>query len=505
MRKLILLALCLIWLLPGMIAQAAPPTVDGCEIFPADNPWNVDISGATPLGNSTQIINFINAHGGDNIHPDFGDDQEYGIPWITVDSTQAKVPVTFDYDDESDPGPYPFPTNAPIEAGGDRHVLVIERDNCVLYETWDSNYVGGAQHAWTAGSGAIWNLNSNALRPDGWTSADAGGLPIFPGLARCDEAMSGTINHAFRFTVGTTKDGSYIYPATHEAGDSNDPNAPVIGMRFRLKSTFNISNFAPQSKAIAQALKTYGMILADNGSNWYISGERDRNECWHDDADDEGDRDLEDLKSIPGNQFEVVSGPTEASVDFTLPTPSLYQPADGAAITSTQPTLGWNTITSATSYEFQIGRDNPPTSGVITIDSTEYTQYTPPTPLLAGFTYFWRVRAKAPGNVTTAWSDVRSVTIAQAAGAAPIRNFYTDTTPTLTWSAVTGQTRYRVQVSRNTSFSPNIVDTWGAVGQLSVTTSTLTTGVYYWRVRAESSATTFGQWTLMETFTVDAG
>ncbi|HEX2909081.1 MAG TPA: hypothetical protein VHO69_19565 [Phototrophicaceae bacterium] len=218
-------------LLAGLLVTsrvAAQPFISGCPIFPADNAWNTDISGAEVDDNSGIYITNINTNGGGTlVHPDFGSDPTYGIPWMTVPGTQPKVPVTFDYDDESDPGPYPFPPNALVEGGSDSHVIVLDRDNCILYETFASTYIGGAQQAWTAGSGASFSLNSNAQRPDGWTSADAAGLPILPGLARCEEANSGTINHALRFTVRRTQE-AYVYPASHEAGHSTNTNYPPM-------------------------------------------------------------------------------------------------------------------------------------------------------------------------------------------------------------------------------------------------------------------------------------
>lgn len=497
MRRAFILLVTLTLFVPSFITRAAPPTIEGCQILPTDNPWNTDISGATVHPNSANIISYINSTGGTEVHPDFGDTQEYGIPWITVPGTQPKVPVSFYYGDESDPGPYPIPSNAPVEGGGDRHVLVIETASCTLYETYDSTYVGGASQAWEAGSGAIWNLNSNALRPDTWTSADAAGLPILPGLARCDEAMSGEITHALRFTVRRTGGPAYIYPATHAAPTASNPshpNVPLMGMRFRLKSDYNTTGFGPQALAIAEALKTYGMILADNGSNWYISGERDRNECWDDD-------DLNALKDIPGTAFEVIVSPPPATV--VVPAPTLYQPADGAGVTNTQPVLGWNTVTSATSYEFQIGRTDPPTTPSIIIDSTDYTQYIPEDPLLAGFTYFWRVRANAPGSVTTDWSEVRAVTIAQQAGAAPNRNFYTSP-PTLTWNRVSGASQYHIQLADNSGFNSPIIDT--NLNALSINAPPgLTTGVYYWRVQAQSATGAWSLWSPAESFIFDSG
>ncbi|HEU5089092.1 MAG TPA: hypothetical protein VFT99_16665, partial [Roseiflexaceae bacterium] len=213
-------------------------------------------------------------------------------------ATQPLVPITFtDYGDESDPGPYPIPPNAPIEAGGDRHVLVLQQGACKLFELYQANPNGSG---WDAASGAVFDLRSNALRPDGWTSADAAGLPILPGLARYDEVNSGRITHALRFTVYRSQ-RAYIHPATHQAGATDDPAYPPMGLRLRLKSSYDISGFHGQARVILEALRTYGMIVADNGSSWFISGARDPR--WNDD-------DLEQLKTVPGSAFEVLqSGP----------------------------------------------------------------------------------------------------------------------------------------------------------------------------------------------------
>jgi hypothetical protein len=227
------------------------------------------------------------------LHADFGSDPSYGIPWITVPGTQPKVPMAFDYADESDPGPYPFPPDAPVEAGGDRHVLVVDRDACRLYETFDSHYVGPG---WRCGSGAVFDLRSNRLRPDGWTSADAAGLPIFAGLVRYDEVKSGAIRHALRFTVRRTQ-RAYVHPATHFASSSTDPNLPPMGLRVRLKASYDLARFRGDTRVILEALRTYGMFVADNGSDWFITGET--NNRWDDD-------DLDQLKTVPGSAFEVV-------------------------------------------------------------------------------------------------------------------------------------------------------------------------------------------------------
>jgi hypothetical protein len=275
---------------PGAPAGGGP-AIAGCAIFPADNPWNRDVSQDPVDPRSDAYIASIGADR--TLHPDFGADPTYGIPWITVPPTQPRVPMTFDYAEESDPGPYPFPPDAPVEAGSDRHVLVLERETCRLYETWDSRYVGPG---WHAGSGALFHLGSNALRPDGWTSADAAGLPILPGLVRRDEVLAGEIRHAVRFTVSRTQRG-YVHPATHFASSSTDPDRPPMGMRVRLKASYDIARFTGAARVILVALRRYGMIVADNGSDWFITGETNR--AW-DDAD------LDQLKTVPGRAFEVV-------------------------------------------------------------------------------------------------------------------------------------------------------------------------------------------------------
>jgi hypothetical protein len=273
-------------------------SLEGCPIFPADNEWNRDVSGDEVDANSNAYIQNILSNGGSNLHPDFGSFDGYGIPYVVVEEDQAKVEITFDYDDESDPGPYPIPPDAPIEGGvdadGDRHVIVVQKGACMLWETFDSHYEGPG---WHAGSGAKFDLKSNALRPDGWTSADAAGLPIFPGLVRYDEAVTaGEIGHALRFTVENSQ-AAYIHPATHLASDNTDPDAPPMGLRLRLKASFDTSGFTGAALVILNALKKYGMIMADNGSNWYISGTS------HPSFDDD---DLGQLKDVSGENFEVV-------------------------------------------------------------------------------------------------------------------------------------------------------------------------------------------------------
>jgi len=266
--------------------------IGSCQIFPSDNPWNTDISNYPLDPNSANYIASIGASV--HLHPDFGGAGQYGIPYNVVGAGQPKVPLlSIDYAGESDPGPYPIPDNAKIEQGSDAHVLVVDKDACKLYELWSAQKVSGG---WNAGSAAIFDLTSNVLRPDGWTSADAAGLPVFPGLVRYDEVSAGAINHALRFTISRTQQG-YIHPATHQAGSTTDPNTPPMGLRLRLKADYDISRFTGESKVILQALKKYGMIVADNGSNWYISGEQ--NPSWD-------DNDLEQIKTVPGSAFEVV-------------------------------------------------------------------------------------------------------------------------------------------------------------------------------------------------------
>jgi hypothetical protein len=304
-RSAVMLALLLAvyMLVQGGGTQAASPVISGCQVFPANNVWNTPIDTLPVHPSSTTWVNTIGTN--DPLWPDFGSGEwppgsgaPIGIPYTTVPVNQPLVNVTFDYDDESDPGPYPIPSNAPIEGGanstGDRHVLVLDRDNCILYEMWDSHK--NPDNSWHAGSGAIWNLNSNALRPAGWTSADAAGLPILPGLVLYDEVASGEITHAIRFTVPQTR-SQYIWPARHEASNLTGAQYPPMGARFRLKASFDISGFSPEAQVILVALKKYGMILADNGSEWYISGTPDPR--WDNDA-------LAELHAVQGRDFEAV-------------------------------------------------------------------------------------------------------------------------------------------------------------------------------------------------------
>jgi hypothetical protein len=287
----------------GTSATPAPPKVGGCQVLPATSAWNERVDTLPVAGDSSRLIASIGLSNG--VHADFGsglwDGSRIGIPYTVVHGkTTPKSRVSFEYADESDKGPYPIPGNVPIEGqpsssnDGDRHALIVDRDSCRLYELYALQRVGSR---WQAGSGAIFDLRSNRLRPAGWTSADAAGLPIFPGLARWSEAKHGAIHHALRFTVPETRKG-FIYPARHYASSNTDPSLPAMGQRFRLKASFDISHFPRQSRIVLAALKKYGMIVADNGSSWFISGAPSRG--WNND-------DLHQLGRVTGSDFEAVN------------------------------------------------------------------------------------------------------------------------------------------------------------------------------------------------------
>ena len=294
MRRIALLPLLLLGLLPMSSAADSPPTVPGaraCPIFPATNPWNERVDHLPVAHDSAAMIAAIGLDA--PVHPDFGSYAGYGIPYNIVGTSTPRSTVTFQYSSESDHVGYPIPAKPKIEAGSDRHLLMVDTNACKLYELYDATLSNGR---WHAGSGATWNLNSNALRPAGWTSADAAGLPILPGLARYDEDAAGAILHALRFTASSSCAG-YIAPARHEAGSGSCNVEPPMGLRVRLKASVDISHFGAQTRVILQALKDYGMILADNGSPWYISGASDPH--WNDDV-------LHNLNQIKGSDFEVV-------------------------------------------------------------------------------------------------------------------------------------------------------------------------------------------------------
>jgi hypothetical protein len=282
----------------------APPKVAGCAVFPADNVWNTPVDALPVHANSDAYVATIGAEA--YVHADFGSGDwppgsgsPIGIPYVDVPGTQASVPVSFTYDDESDPGPYPIPPDPPIEGGqdsdGDRHVLVLERDACILYELFYAWPLDGGS-GWEAGSGAIFDLSSHALRPETWTSADAAGLPILPGLVRYDEVAAGEIRHAIRFTAPQTR-RAYVWPARHFASDLTGEQYPPMGLRFRLKAGFDVSGFSKEVQVILRALKRYGMMLADNGAPWFLSGVPD--ERWDNDV-------LHELHQVHGSAFEAV-------------------------------------------------------------------------------------------------------------------------------------------------------------------------------------------------------
>lgn len=273
------------------------PQAPNCPVFPAANVWNRPVTDLDTTDDSRRLMESIGLDA--YLHPDFSSiaGGNYGIPYNVVGSSAKKKLVRFTWPDESDRGPYPIPKRPKIEGGSDRHILIVDRDTCYLYELFAARKTSTG---WRAGSGAIWNMRSNALRPDGWTSADAAGLPILPGLVRYDEVAAGEIRHALRFTTDITR-RAYIYPARHYASEYTDPDLPPMGLRIRLKSSVDTSGFGPQSRVLLRALQTYGMILADNGSPLFVTGAPSAG--WDDD-------DLHDLHQITGDDFEVVDTST---------------------------------------------------------------------------------------------------------------------------------------------------------------------------------------------------
>jgi hypothetical protein len=277
-------------------------------VFPADNPWNQDIQGHPVHPDSDRLVASMGVD--DHVHPDFGTEWEgapIGIPFVSVDGSQAQVPIEFTaYGDESDPGPYPVPSDAPIEGGpdsdGDRHLIVVDTETCRLYELYRAFPETGGE-SYRADSGAVFDLTRNDEHPFTWTSADAAGLPIFPGLVRYDEVVEeGELRHAVRFTASRTR-SALIAPARHYASSDDDPSLPPMGLRLRMKQTYDCQSYSVEARVICAGLKRFGMILADNGSDWYLSGAPDPR--WDDGA-------LGDLKQIPGSAFEVVAtGPIQ--------------------------------------------------------------------------------------------------------------------------------------------------------------------------------------------------
>jgi hypothetical protein len=307
---------------PAGAGAVSPPGASGCPVFPADNVWHSDISKVPVHPRSAAWMASMDSST-TRLHPDFGDSGEpmpYGIPYTVVGSSHPDVGVDFTYADESDDGPYPFGEDTPIEGGSDRHAIMIDRDTCTLYELFDAEFApnGGS----TAGSGANFSLKSNALRPAGWTSADAAGLPIFAGLLRLDEVKAGKVDHAIRMTAQRT-DRSYVWPARHQAGAANDKNLPPMGARFRLKTSFSTAGFRSDTKVVLTAMKRYGMILADNGSDWYFTGAA---------SQDWPDAFLDELKSVPASAFQAVDA---SSLMISSNSGRVRQPAAPAPVPST--------------------------------------------------------------------------------------------------------------------------------------------------------------------------
>jgi hypothetical protein len=354
----------------SVMAVGQTASLNGFVPFTSSNLWNADISAAPVDANSSTIIS--KWVGSLNVHPDWGTDPTYGIPYIVVDGSQPLVNVNLGaYGDESDAGPMPVPPNAPVEGGasstGDRHVLLLDNGNCFLYELYNSSVTSDG--SWNADSTAVWDLLSDEQRPYTWTSADAAGLPIFPGLVRYDEVAAGKIQHAFRFTLPKTS-AAFIPPASHWAATSSDPTAPPMGMRLRLKSSYNISSFSTQMQVILTAMKTYGLILADNGSSLYVTGV----------SDSRWGSDLDSLKTVPASAFEVVemnpvytsaNYPTGAAPTISSFTASVSHVASGGSVT-----LSW----SAASADYVIISPGPgavrgTSVSVNPAASTTYTLY----------------------------------------------------------------------------------------------------------------------------------
>jgi hypothetical protein len=316
-------------------------SLNGFRPFATDSPWNTDISQSQVDPNSTAIINYIGSSIG--LHADFGsglyNGSNIGIPYVIVDGTQPGVNITAQYSDESDPGPMPVPANAPIEGypnpgGGDRHVLVLDSANCFLYELYSS--YPNANGSWNVGSAAVWDLLSNEQRPWTWTSADAAGLPIFPGLVRYDEVSAGQIQHAIRFTLQNSR-AAFVPPASHWAANTSDANAAPMGMRMRLKASFDVSGYSAANQVILNAMKKYGIIMADNGSSMYISGAPDSR--WD-------NSDLHNLGNVSAGNFEVVQmSPIYTSANApqgAAPTVSSFTASSTTVSAGTQVTLSWS-------------------------------------------------------------------------------------------------------------------------------------------------------------------
>ncbi len=457
-----------IFMVPPILSPSpalAGASIAGCPAFPADNVWNTPVDRLPVDPNSAAYITTIGPDKG--IHPDFGsgtwDGGPIGIPYNVVPGTQPKVKITFDYGDESDPGPYPIPPNPAIEGGsgstGDRHILVLDKDNCILYETYSA--YPQPDGSWQAGSGAIFDLRSNVLRPQGWTSADAAGLPILPGLVRYEEIAAGEIRHAIRFTAPQTRK-AFIWPARHYASSLTASNYPPMGQRFRLKADFDTSGFSPEVQVILRALKIYGMILADNGSSWFISGVPDAR--WNDDLL------VSELRMVKGSDFEAVnesslmvspdSGQAKQDSSDTQP-PTVPSGLGAAAVSPSQIDLSWTASTDNVGVAGYVIYRNG--AQIATTVNTSYQN----SGLSPSTTYIYRVTAyDAAGNLSGPSNEASATTPAGPDTQAP-------TVPTglnvkvlsssqiqLSWSAskdnvgVTGYRIYRNGAQAGTSSGP---------------------------------------------------
>jgi hypothetical protein len=470
---------------PAQVSQAQPPSIQNCPIFPADNIWNTPINNLPVAANSAAYISTLGTNTG--LHPDFGsgiwDGAPIGIPYTTVPQGQTKVPMSFGYASESDPGPYPIPTNAPIEGGpssnGDRHVLVMERGTCKLYETW-SSYPQNGGTSWTAGSGAVFDLTSNVLRHDGWTSADAAGLPILPGLARYDEVAAGAINHALRFTVANSQN-SYVWPARHPASSSNNPAYPPMGQRFRLKASYVIpSNFSPQTKVILQALKTYGMIVADNGSNWYISGAPDAG--WNDDAL------VSELSQVKGLNFEAVDSSSlminASSGQAAVPPTAAPSNLTATTASASQINLTW-TDNSPNESGFYIARKTGPggSYSVIATVGSGVTSYNN-SGLTDGTAYYYQVQAFNSYG-TTVYSNQASATTTFKAPSSLTAAAISSSQINLTWTDnSSSETGYYIERKMGASGSYSQIAITAANATSFSDTGLMDNTTYYYQIRA---------------------
>jgi len=389
-------------------AAIPPPGAPSCSVFPSNNVWHADVSHLPVNAHSSAWLASMNASS-THLHPDFGPSGgfPYGIPYDVVPSSHPKVYLTFQYASESDKGPYPFDQNTKIEggqsAGGDRHAIMIDSGTCRLYELYNAHYSSSGS---TAGSGAIWSLTSNNLRPAGWTSADAAGLPIFPGLVRLDEVNAGNVDHAIRVTAQQT-DRSYIWPARHQAGAASNPNLPPMGARFRLKASYDISHFRADTQTVLRAMKKYGLIVADNGSNWYFQGSAENG--WNTTM-------LDQLKTIPASEFEAVDesslmvSPDSAAIKttssrpprrLTTNTPSIPRPKPSRNVTAT---VAAKTLTPAST---KTSPTPSPSGSTRVVAAQPDAKHNTPTPLwllllasaAAALVVFLRVRARQKSNL----------------------------------------------------------------------------------------------------------